>query len=150
MKPAEGYALARSFVAELISCIYLEKRRSFKYSTEMKLRNVFAVLMIMVLSIGPAMAAQCNASCTNSDDTSMSSMGSVEDMKDCDHCPKQNSSHDQTVNDHCKMAGCHTVSAAAYFHVIKPSRSEHKTAVHPQFISTAVSADLPPPIKPPA
>lgn len=75
-----------------------------------------------------------------------------EDSAANEHCQHDSDSSDQQhpKKTACSITGCHFAQTAAF-----PSDSQQflfKTAVtdFPRFISTAVSADLPPPIKPPA
>ena len=129
--------------------LFLPER--FKYDKKMRVRTLLAVVLIMVLSIGPALAANCSAICFSLEQNITSAMEEgAGAMTNCEHCPKPEPVNESSYSsDECNMAGCH-VTAAAYFHSETSSNAQPGENAPPQFVFNTVSADLPPPIKPPA
>ena len=103
----------------------------------------------MVLSIGPALSAECNLDCMG--ETISAVQPDMEGMEDCDHCPKHENHQDvDSGHKHCNMAGCHVLSSLGVFTVSGMDFPELQSLLKSQFISAAISAEVPPPIKPPA
>jgi hypothetical protein len=116
----------------------------------MKLKTLLATMLIMVMTIGPALAAHCSSACGNHDIGAGESKMKA-DMPDCHHAaskhlPKKTQSK---ADGHCHMAGCHTVSAA-FLHSSSSFTDDFPSSHAVQRDFSAFSADLSPPIKPPA
>jgi hypothetical protein len=115
----------------------------------MKFSRILALALILVLASSQALAAACSTSCQ------MSNIGiqatSVE-IADSDHCHHQKPAQDQHQEQHktCAMAGCHVSQAAPLGLLATYSTPHFSNTTLPHFVPLAVSADLSPPIKPPA
>ncbi len=121
----------------------------------MKFPRVLAIALILVMVSGQAFAAACATACSMSDIQASTSkaMQHMEGMsaKDCQHSmPSKDdhrSSHQATG---CNMAGCHLTQVAT----IERTTAQQVYAISGTVLALrnpiAVSADLPPPIKPPA
>lgn len=116
----------------------------------MKLSRILAFFLILTLASSSALAAMCAASCTSLQmqqqvvELDLSGM----DMHDC-HQADSTQQQSEAEHQNCTMAGCH------FSQVVFDNDSKHQipdliSALQPVFISTAISADQPPPIKPPA
>jgi len=118
----------------------------------MKLIRIIASFLIMVMASSPALAAACSSSCAYQD--AASNMAAVSDMgtMDMSHCEQHKEDQNQAPSDtpHSSMAGCHFVVAAQMSSVPSIATPDFSIVVLPRFISTAISADTSPPIKPPA
>lgn len=118
----------------------------------MKFSRLVAAVLIFVLTASQAMAAVCSASCLMGEQYTQLNAALDGDSAASEHCQHDGDSRDQhhPKKTACSIAGCHLAQTATF-----PSDSQQflfRTPVtdFPRFISTAVSADLPPPIKPPA
>jgi len=120
----------------------------------MKFSRLVAVFLILVLTTSQALAAVCSASCLISSVEPYTQLDAAlgGELAANEHCQHNSDSSDQhhPKKTACSIAGCHLAQTATF-----PSDSQQflfRTPVtdFPRFISTAVSADLPPPIKPPA
>lgn len=116
----------------------------------MKLSRILAVFLILTLASSSALAAVCAASCASLQmqkqvvELDFSGM----DMPDC-HQADSTQQQSEAEHQNCTMAGCH------FSQVVFDNNFKHQipgliSALQPVFISTAISADQPPPIKPPA
>lgn len=137
----------------------------------MKFMRAMTTLLILILATTPVLASACALACAMNDSGAMnhSSMAQQENMAQqaqlamssmeaghCEHMQASPTSHDASQDEtpaqhnHCAMAGCHFSTAATaglgnpYFIVHGPDQQP----LH--FSSFARSAELPPPIKPPA
>lgn len=118
----------------------------------MKFVRIIASILIMVMASSPVLAAACSSSCAYQDVAS--NMAAVSDMgaMDMSHCEQHKEDQNQAPSDtaHSSMAGCHLVVAAQMTSVPSITTPDFRVVVPPRFISTAISADTSPPIKPPA
>lgn len=127
----------------------------------MKLMRLMTMLLILILASSPVLASVCSVSCAL-DQASHLQQGKFEiampsmDAGHCEHMqqsqPVQHSDTQDSSQQHnyCSMAGCH-FSIAATLELGKQdfmlNVPEHKLL---HFNDFRLSADLPPPIKPPA
>jgi hypothetical protein len=117
----------------------------------MKFVRAISVILILMLATGPALAAACSASCLAAEMQAQMSTDAA-GMAGMDHCQHQKSSQNQqqTKHGHCSMIGCQSVSAAQMGEDTSLVAPEFASTALPKFTSFGVSAELPPPIKPPA
>lgn len=125
----------------------------------MKFIRTIAALLIMVMATTPAMAAACAIQCADmSADMSADRAAAkvmvnkvMMEMPDCHEQPSVPDT-DQTSHNHnsCDMAGCHIVQMAPLLDLDKPVFSVVADTAFPRADSQVISADLSPPIKPPA
>lgn len=120
----------------------------------MKLKSIIAIFMAVMLISSQALAAACSTACFGMSDQTTHSQESMDQHADTDHCDHGTADSDQdepaSKSSSCSMAGCHLAQTVAF-----PSETDKPVfrasgSIFPQFISTAVTADQPPPIKPPA
>jgi hypothetical protein len=116
----------------------------------MKFRPIIALFLMLVLTTSQALAAACFASCIESGDehTQMIAPGDNNLNEHCQH--DSQSSDEQHSKDACSMVGCHLAQTPTFATESQQFLFKTASTDFPRFISTAVSADLPPPIKPPA
>jgi hypothetical protein len=118
----------------------------------MKLVRIIASILIMAMVSSPVLAAVCSSSCVYQE--AAFNMAEVPDMggMDMSHCEQHKDDQKQAPSDipHSSMAGCHFVVAAQMSSVPSIATPDFSIVVPPDFISTAISADTSPPIKPPA
>lgn len=121
----------------------------------MKFIRIIAALLIMVMATTPAMAAVCAIQCADmgADMAAAKVMmdKAMMDMPDChEHSPVPDT--DQASHNHksCNMAGCHIVQVTPLLDRDKPVFAVVTDTAFQQADSQAISADLSPPIKPPA
>lgn len=115
----------------------------------MSLNQIISVALIMVLSIGPALSAECNLDCMG--ETISAVQTDMQGMEDCNHCPKhEDEEGSDSGHKHCNMAGCHISSSIGLFTSSVMNFPELQSSLKSHLISRAISAELPPPIKPPA
>ena len=116
----------------------------------MKFSRMLAAFLVLALASSPALAAVCAASCASPQmqeqvlELELSGM----DMHDC-HQADSTQQQPEKEHQNCTMAGCH-FSQVMFDHDFKHQNPDLIGALLPVFISTAISADQPPPIKPPA
>lgn len=116
----------------------------------MKLSRILAVFLILTLASSSALTAVCAASCASLQmqqqvvELDLSGM----DMHDC-HQADSTQQQSEAEHQNCTMAGCH-FSQVVFDNDFKHQIPDLISALQPVFISTAISADQPPPIKPPA
>lgn len=117
----------------------------------MNFRQLLTAILILMLATSPALASYCMTACMQeSAAASLSQDVAMMDMEHCDHQSMLHSDKKSTdSHDHCSMAGCHA-TPLAYFPVLPEQFHDLSAQQHLQFIPTALSADTPPPIKPPA
>lgn len=118
----------------------------------MKFSRILAAFLILIMSSGHALAAVCSVSCATMDMDIQQQVLEVEmsgmDMHDC-HDTDSSQKQPTSKHQNCTMAGCH------FSQVVLDTNAKHQapkfaSVFLPVFISTAISADQPPPIKPPA
>ncbi len=121
----------------------------------MKRFRIFTAVLMLLLAATPAMAAVCAIQCADYGAPAPASMHGMEAMADChDHAaaPAANPDQaDQADQNHspCNMAGCHfsqQVPLASPF----TNLPDGVAVAIPRLDSQAFSADLSPPLKPPA
>jgi hypothetical protein len=115
----------------------------------MSCRRIFAVFLITILTISPVWASYCITECTHAEMNVSMVMESTQEMAGMADCHDHSIPQPSKKDGYCSMAGCHVISSAC-FHAdthqfLKPDNSEPF-----RFISIAISADTPPPVKPPA
>lgn len=118
----------------------------------MKFSRILAAFLILVLASSSALAAVCAASCASlqMQERVLELESSGMDMHDCHQADStQQQQQPETEHQNCTMAGCH-FSQVVFDTSFKHQIPELISALQPVFISTAISADQPPPIKPPA
>jgi hypothetical protein len=135
----------------------------------MKHLRTIATFLILVMASSPVLAAACSISCvTGSFVPSVSShvnlIASDSSAMTADHChhgvtdagkhesSKQTSDNHQSNAEHkgCTMAGgCHFTQAAPASPILLLSVN-YTCVTLPHFTPSALAADVPPPIKPPA
>lgn len=121
----------------------------------MKFIRIIAALLIMVMATTPAMAAVCAIQCADmgagmaAADVMMNKV-----MMDMPDCHEHSSAPDTDKTSHnyksCNMAGCHIVQMTPLLDRDKPIFAVATDTAFPRADSQAISADLSPPIKPPA
>jgi hypothetical protein len=117
----------------------------------MKFSRILALALILVLASSQALAAACSTSCLMSNIETQATSAEMADM-DSDHCHHQKPAQDQHQEQHktCTMAGCHASQAAPLGLLATYTTPHFSNTTLPHFVPLAVSADLSPPIKPPA
>lgn len=116
----------------------------------MNLKQILAAALVLMLTFSPAMAAYCDASCSLGQLISDTVNTASTDMTDCHQGHDPQPTENTDFHDNCGMAGCHTVASATIFQTNPYQSAYDPDRLHSHFIPTAASADLPPPIKPPA
>jgi hypothetical protein len=116
----------------------------------MNFPRVIALFLILVLTTSQSVAAACYASCIKNggEHSQMTAPKANNSDEHCQHVSKD--SDEQHSKDACSMIGCHLAQTPTF--VTEPQQFVFKitSTDFPRFISTTISADLPPPIKPPA
>lgn len=125
------------------------------------------MLLILILASTPVLASACSVSCALSHASQEQPLDSVITMASMDtgmmetgHCehmravpshpdPASHQKH-QAQPAHCIMAGCHLATAVTPLFVKQYFASNGPDHLPLHFNTFARSADLPPPIKPPA
>lgn len=125
----------------------------------MKFTRIIALALILVLASSQALAAACSTSCLTSIIGAQAVSTEMADMA-ADHChhqqpaPNQHQSQhqDQHQDQHktCTMAGCHFSQTAPAGTLATYATPYFSNTTLPHFVPLALSADLSPPIKPPA
>lgn len=115
----------------------------------MRLERILAAILIMVLSIAPALAANCASACHHGKPV-MAEMSAMDSMTDCQPAHQPTPENKHTQHDHCSKAGCHASAAAAFLPAASQLFFDPPGSAHPGLVAAAISADLSPPIKPPA
>lgn len=119
----------------------------------MKFTRTWIVFIAMIMASSQVLAAVCSISCAGLVDNTHQQTFSV-GMADMDmtDCHDTNSSQDQQSSKHvnCSMMGCHSSQLLVLDMGAKGLAPVLSNAALPQFISIAITADQPPPIKPPA
>ncbi|HEY0267911.1 MAG TPA: hypothetical protein VGC12_01625 [Methyloradius sp.] len=111
--------------------------------------------LILALTAAPALAAVCSMTCMPqiAQDSVANDQMSMGDMH-CDECPKstQNSDQDHQSPGHtgCSMAGCHFAQSVPFTDLPKVFTANSSYLAPIYFNSLGTSADLSPPLKPPA
>lgn len=134
------------------------------YIRRMHRLRALAVFLILTLIASPAMAAACAIDCVSRDAVTtalpggmQSSTVSVADDHATMHChddtvtadSKAEPAQPDTSHAACTMAGCHGTTAAGFASASVVMFDY--TPVHSAgLLASQISADLPPPIKPPA
>jgi hypothetical protein len=120
----------------------------------MKLKNVIAIFLVIMLTTSQALAAACSVACGMPDQQQQSqqSMHHHAAEEHCHHDDSDDSqdSNESSKNSTCSMAGCHLLHAVTFTSESNKPFIEASGSIYPKFISTAVTADQLPPIKPPA
>lgn len=142
----------------------------------MKLPQVIASLLVCILFISPALAAVCATSCAAIEaSTSLSNQSSQhchmmvgmnphkrlaeqtahqETQKSAvqanAHQHQQNTDHKNNSSANCGMAGCNTTQVLPLLLVLKVDFAEASPLVLTSYYHFGISADVSPPIKPPA
>jgi len=116
----------------------------------MKFSRMLAAFLILALASSSALAAVCAASCASllMQEQVLEMASSSMDMHDC-HQADSTQQQPETEHQNCTMAGCH-FSQVVFDNDFKHQIPDLISVLQPVFISTAISADQPPPIKPPA
>jgi hypothetical protein len=121
----------------------------------MKRFRIFTAVLMLLLAATPAMAAFCAIQCADYGAPVPASMHGMEAMADChDHAAAPDAGPDQADqadqnHSPCNMAGCHfsqQVPLASPFTQLP----DGVAIAIPRLDSQAFSADLSPPLKPPA
>ena len=125
----------------------------------MKLMRLMTMLLILILVSTPVLASACAISCAlnHASEAQLKEMAMPSmDVGHCEHMKSSKIKHDSSQDKHkvqhsdCSLAGCHFSTAAThvlgtpYFVVDGPDQQP----LH--FSAFTRSAELPPPIKPPA
>lgn len=120
----------------------------------MKLKSITAIFMAIMLISSQALAAACSTACVDVLDQASHSHQTMDQHADADHCDKGSPDSDQDApsskSSSCSMAGCHLAQTVAFASETEKPAIQASDSNFPQFISPAVTADQPPPIKPPA
>lgn len=123
------------------------------------------MLLILILATTPVLASACSGSCAlshatenhrlNADNLSMDTDAMA--SGDCEHMRALQDHHDPASQDkqqdqhaHCTMAGCHLAMASTPLFVKQSFVANGPDHLPLHFGAFARSAELPPPIKPPA
>jgi hypothetical protein len=116
----------------------------------MKLSHTIAVFLMLVLTTSQALASACYASCIKNGDqhSQMEAIGNNNSDEHCQHDSKD--SDEQHSIDACSMVGCHLAQTPTFATESQQFFFKKTSIDFLRFTSIAVSADLPPPIKPPA
>lgn len=121
----------------------------------MKTFRLITFFLILSVAFAPAISAACSITCSSgelsggivdAEALAESSHSSVA----ADHCHHDSSSHHEPSHKNCNMAGCHFVQSVALNETSGNPFHHAADAVRWHFDTFAVSADLSPPIKPPA
>jgi hypothetical protein len=124
-----------------------------KVFSKMKFTRSLIVFLIMVMASSQALAAVCSISCADPSHSTHQQLLNIE-MADTSmtNCHDNASSDEPQPSKHlnCSMAGCHFAQIVVPDLDVKGLIPILCDSALPQFISTAISADQPPPIKPPA
>ena len=120
----------------------------------MKQRSIIALFVAVMLISSQALAAACSTACLGMLDQQTHSQQSMDQQADADHCNHDSADSDQgsqsSKSSSCSMAGCLLAQTVAFASVADKPVILATDTNFPQFISTAVTADQLPPIKPPA
>lgn len=131
----------------------------------MKLLRLLTSFLIMTLAISPALAANCSVTCASKNVMSglisnSTSIAHSDDMSGMENCHNKSVANDtagnhqdksDTRHQSCTMGvGCHFSQAMPADSPFKYKFSAISTISFPQFEVSANSADLLPPLKPPA
>lgn len=120
----------------------------------MKLKSIIAIFMAVMLISSQAFAAACSTACLEMQDQQTHSHQSIDQHADADHCDHGSNESEQDSSSSkdttCSMAGCHLAQTVVFACETAKPAIQASDSNFPQFISTAVTADQPPPIKPPA
>lgn len=119
----------------------------------MGITRIAAMVLILVLTSGQALAAACATTCAMPGTQMDLSMGDMDmegmDMENCHQAKPAKDDHSKS-HQTCHMAGCHLAQAAPF----ESALSNHFPALAdsqlPHIYPSARSAELAPPIKPPA
>ncbi|HZV99034.1 MAG TPA: hypothetical protein VFF74_08605 [Methylophilaceae bacterium] len=117
----------------------------------MKFTRIIALALILVLASSQALAAACSTSCLTSIIGAQAVSTEMADM-DADPCHHQQPAPNQHQDQHktCTMAGCHFSQTAPAGLLATYGTPYFSNTTLPHFVPLALSADLSPPIKPPA
>ena len=137
----------------------------------MKFSKIIAVLLVCILAISPALAAVCATSCaatetktsikpSNEHCRMMAVMNQHENANkqslqklalqaDTQHHP-QNNPHKTNNHASCGMAGCNTAQILPLLSAEKVYFAQASSVVLTSYNNFGISADISPPIKPPA
>lgn len=120
----------------------------------MKQKSIIAVFVAVMLISSQALAAACSTACLGMLDQQTHSQQSMDQQVDADHCDHESTDSGQdspsSNSTSCSMTGCHLAQTVAFASETDKPFLQASDSDFPQFISTAVTADQPPPIKPPA
>lgn len=120
----------------------------------MKFIRIIATLLIMLMATTPAMAAVCAIQCADRGADMRADMAAAKAMMDMPDCHGHSPAPDTDNTSHnfksCNMAGCHIVHVTPLLDRDKPVFAVATETAFPRTDSQAISADLSPPIKPPA
>ena len=120
----------------------------------MKLKSITAIFMAVMLISSQALAAACATACVGMFEQTTQSHQSMDQHTVADHCDHGSADSDQdeptSKSSSCSMAGCYLAQTVAFASETDKPAIQASDSNFPQFISTAVTADQPPPIKPPA
>jgi len=123
-----------------------------------KFSRQIIVLLMLALGLGPALAAACTTSCMtqsmHNTQTNVSNDQMLMADMHCDDCPKATPSSDQDhqspSHNGCSMAGCHFAQTLPFSHSPKAYIADFSYLAPIYFNPLGISADLSPPLKPPA
>lgn len=120
----------------------------------MKPKSIIAIFVAVMLISSQALAAACSVACFGMPDQQTDSHQSMDQHADTDHCDHGSTDSDQdsqsSKSTPCSIAGCHLAQTVAFASENDRPVIQASDSNFPLFISTAVTADQPPPIKPPA
>jgi hypothetical protein len=139
--------MARSALAPIYNECYSQ--------SDMKFARIIAAALILTLVSAPALAAVCATSCAAGSTINLVTSAHHDDAA-MDHCNMSQSGKNDTgkhqPDEHkdCMMAGCHFSVAASLLPLAQLQVIDFTSTTLPGFDPSAVFADLPPPIKPPA
>ena len=119
----------------------------------MKHMRIIAIFLIMTLAASPALAVACGISCVST--KSVMAAEKTSDMSAMTNCHEgsMNKKETQSTTEHksCTMgAGCHFSQVTPIDSSSHHTLIESATVSFPELASSAKSADLSPPLKPPA
>lgn len=119
----------------------------------MKLFRATAMILILALVSSPVLAAVCATSCVSHAVMSSIQVDDMAGMKNC-HQGSMNKDKDKPSSEHksCAMsAGCNFTQITPPIDTFSKTVFVDSTSVSfPKFVPSAKSADLSPPLKPPA
>ena len=117
----------------------------------MKFSSIVAIFLMLVLTSSQVIAAACSVSCAMASQEQMQ-FGAVLNSSTGDHCQHEptNKAKQTHKGNTCTMAGCHLAQSIAFASESSKATFYALDMKYPRFTSISISADIPPPIKPPA